>query len=51
MKHRGFQGVRRKAKRTAADPAAARPPDLLCRQFGPLAPKPLWVADITHVPT
>jgi putative transposase len=52
MKQLGLQGVRRgKAKRTTvADPAAARPQDLVCRQFGPPAPNSLWVAD-TYVST
>jgi putative transposase len=53
MKTLGLKGVRRgKTKRTTvADPAAARPRDLVNRQFGPLAPNLLWVADITYVST
>ena len=53
MKQLGLQGVRRgKTKRTTiADPTAARPRDLVCRQFGPRAPNLLWVADITYVST
>jgi putative transposase len=53
MKQLGLQGVRRgKVKRTTiADPAAARPQDLVQRRFGPTAPNQLWVADITHVST
>lgn len=49
----GLVGVRRgKAKRTTiADPAAARPRDLVRRGFGPRAPNLLWVADITYVST
>ena len=31
--------------------AAARPADLVQRQFTPLAPNRLWVADFTYVPT
>ena len=33
------------------EPAAARPADLVCRQFSPSAPDRLWVADYTYVPT
>lgn len=36
---------------TIADPAAARPADLVGRQFGPPAPNRLWVADLTYVST
>mgnify|MGYP001943531578 CR=1 FL=1 len=44
--------VRGKVKRTTiADPAAARPADLVERRFGPLAPDRLWVADFTYVST
>jgi transposase InsO family protein len=44
--------VRGKVKRTTvADPAAARPADLVSRRFGRLAPDRLWVADITYVST
>jgi putative transposase len=44
--------VRGKTKRTTiADPAAARPADLVSRQFGPPAPNRLWVADLTYVST
>ena len=44
--------VRGKARRTTiADPAAARPADLVQRQFGPPAPNRLWVADLTYVST
>jgi putative transposase len=35
---------------TIADPAAARPADLVRRQFSPPAPDRLWVADYTYVP-
>ena len=51
MKALGLQGVRRgRVKRTTiADPATARPQDLVQRRFGPTAPNQLWVADITHV--
>jgi len=44
--------VRGKVKRTTiADPAAARPADLVSRRFGSLAPDRLWVADMTYVST
>ena len=44
--------VRGEAKRTTlADPTAARPADLVSRQFGPAAPNRLWVADLTYVST
>ena len=44
--------VRGKPRRTTiADPAAARPADLVQRQFGPSAPNRLWVADLTYVST
>ena len=54
MAELGLSGaVRGKAKRTTiADPtAAARPADLVQRQFGPPAPNRLWVADLTYVST
>ena len=36
---------------TVADPAAARPADLVGRHFAPTAPNRLWVADYTYVST
>lgn len=47
MAELGLTGaVRGKARRTTiADPAAARPADLVGRQFRPVAPNRLWVAD------
>ena len=53
MRELGLQGVRRgkKYRTTVADPAAARPADLVDRHFGPLAPNRLWVADFTYVAT
>jgi putative transposase len=53
MTQLGLTGaVRGKTKRTTiADPAAARPADLVSRQFGPPAPNRLWVADLTYVST
>jgi putative transposase len=38
-------------KTTIADLAGSRAPDLVQRQFGPLAPNRLWVADLTYVST
>ena len=53
MRSQGLAGaVRGKVKRTTvADPAAARPGDLVCRRFAPRAPDRLWVADFTYVST
>ena len=49
MTELGLTGaVRGKVKRTTiADPAAARPADLVQRRFAPPAPNRLWVADLT----
>ena len=49
----GLRGARRgTVKRTTiADPAAARAKDLVRRNFRPLAPNRLWVADFTYVST
>jgi putative transposase len=49
MKDLGLQGIRRGKtwKTTAADPAAARPADLVGRRFNPARPNALWVADFT----
>jgi putative transposase len=51
MRRHGWQGVcRQKTVRTTIpDPAAARPPDLVDRQFGVPAPNRLLVADFTYV--
>jgi putative transposase len=53
MRELGLRGARRgkKVRTTIADPAAARPGDLVQRQFSPPAPDRLWVADYTYVPT
>ena len=53
MAELGLTGATRgKARRTTiADPCAARPADLVQRQFGPPAPNRLWVADLTYVST
>jgi putative transposase len=51
MRDLGLRGSSRgKVKRTTiADPAAARAKDLVGRNFAPLAPNRLWVADFTYV--
>jgi len=53
MRELGLAGVRRGKRRrtTVADPAAARPADLVGRRFHRPAPDRLWVADFTYVPT
>jgi putative transposase len=53
MSELGLTGaLRGRTKRTTiADPAAARPADLVNRRFGPPAPNRLWVADLTYVST
>jgi putative transposase len=53
MRQLGLAGARRGKRRrtTIADPAAARPADLVQRRFSPPAPDVLWVADFTYVPT
>ena len=53
MAELGLAGATRgKARKTTiADPAAARPADLVQRRFGPPAPNRLWVADLTYVST
>jgi putative transposase len=53
MKAAGLQGVRR-GKRfvtTKPDRAAARPPDLVNRDFAAARPNLLWLVDFTYVPT
>ncbi len=53
MRQLGLQGVRRgKPKRTTiADSAAARPADLVRRQFHAGRPNQLWVCDLTYIRT
>jgi putative transposase len=53
MRQLGLVGARRgkKVRTTVPDPAAARPVDLVGRQFAVLAPDRLWVADYTYVAT
>ena len=43
----GLRGARRgrRVRTTRCDPAAARPPDRVHRNFAPRAPNQLWVAD------
>jgi putative transposase len=49
----GLEGVRRGKPRrtTTADPTAARPADLVERNFSAQRPNQLWVADLTYVAT
>lgn len=54
MHELGLQGVRRGGATrhtTTSDPAAARPADLVERQFSPRRPDATWVADFTYVAT
>ena len=49
----GLRGARRgrRVRTTRCDPAAARPPDRVHRNFAPRAPHQLWVADFSYVST
>ncbi len=54
MRQLDIHGVSRQRKRvftTRPDPDAARPPDLVNRDFTAAAPNLLWVTDLTYVPT
>ena len=53
MRELGLAGARRGTRRrtTIADPAAARPADLVQRRFSPARPDAVWVADFTYVAT
>jgi putative transposase len=54
MRHLGLAGVMRGRKFTVTtipETAAARPPDLVTRQFQAVRPNQLWVADLTYVAT
>jgi putative transposase len=53
MRVNGLQGARRGRRfvTTKADRAAARPPDLVERDFAATRPNELWVVDFTYVPT
>jgi putative transposase len=52
MRGNGIQGAKRRGKpwrTTIGDPAAARPPDLVQRDFTASAPNLLWVSDFTYL--
>jgi len=53
MRELGLHGARRgrRVRTTRSDAAAARPADLVRRQFSRPGPDRLWVADFTYVPT
>jgi putative transposase len=53
MRAAGLQGARRGRKFTTTRPntTAARPPDLVGRDFTAAAPNRLWLVDFTYVPT
>jgi putative transposase len=53
MRELGLHGARRgkRVRTTRPDAAAARPADLVRRQFSRARPDRLWVADFTYVPT
>ena len=54
MAQMGITGLtrgRRPPRTTTADPAAARPGDLVDRRFTAARPNQLWVADFTYCPT
>jgi putative transposase len=53
MRTAGLQGISRGKtfKTTRPDPSAARPADLVDRQFRADAPNKLWLVDFTYVPT
>jgi putative transposase len=48
---RGLTRGQRPPRTTTADPAAARPADLVNRHFDATHPNQLWVADFTYCPT
>lgn len=53
MRELGLEGARRGKKKctTTPGPEAARPADLVCRDFQAPEPNRLWVADLTYVAT
>lgn len=53
MRSAGLQGIRRGKQfvTTKPDPAAARPPDLVDREFTAARPNQLWIVDFTYVAT
>ena len=53
MRAAGVEGARRskRVKTTRSQPASARRPDLVQREFTATAPNRLWVTDLRFVPT
>ncbi|MEV5541709.1 DDE-type integrase/transposase/recombinase [Saccharopolyspora shandongensis] len=53
MRELSLEGVIRRQRRrtTVPEPATARPPDLVDRDFTATRPNQLWVADLTYVRT
>jgi putative transposase len=53
MRQAGIEGVcrRKRLRTTRPDPTAARPADLVKRDFTAARPNELWVTDLTYVPT
>jgi putative transposase len=53
MRKQGWEGARygSKLRTTIANEEHGRAPDLVDRDFNPLAPNRLWVADFSYVPT
>ena len=53
MRAAGIEGARRskRVKTTRSQPASARHPDLVQREFTATAPNRLWVTEWTFVPT
>jgi putative transposase len=53
MRQAGIEGVRRRRRfrTTRPDPTAARPADLVQRDFTATSPNQLWVTDLTYVAT
>jgi putative transposase len=54
MRRAGLRGrgrPKRAVRTTVADPIATPAPNLVARQFTPIAPDRLWVGDLTFIPT
>jgi putative transposase len=52
MRRHGIRGAKRRGKpwrTTISDPSAARPPDLVRRDFSAAGPNELWVSDFTYL--